>query len=96
MAQFEAEIRIQDLSEVDALTARRAMEDKLRAAGFQRWKVVRISPQRPSRKAFKRPLTRPLPNGSAHMQARNDSGQGIWIVIAALAWAIWFVWLLGG
>ncbi len=96
MAQFEAEIRIQGLTEVDALTARRAMEEKLRAAGFERWKVVRIAPQRPNRKAYRRPLTRPLPNGTVHAQARNDTGQGIWIVIAALAWAIWFVWLLGG
>jgi len=94
MAQFEAEVRLQDLAEVDALTARRTVEDRLRNAGFQNWKIVRIGPQKSARQGRAKALGRPAGKGLSNPRA--DAGQGIWVVIAALAWAIWFVWLLGG
>ncbi len=94
MAHFEAEVQLQDLSEADALTARKVVEERLRSAGFQRWKVLRIGPPRIVQKTRPRPLVRPTRSGFA--RARNDAGQGAWVVVAALAWGLWFVWLLSG
>ena len=96
MAQFEADIRLYDVAETDAVAARKAVDERLRAAGFRRWKIVKIGHQG----AVQRPLGRTMPRGALYnnpsARARADAGQGAWVVVAALAWAIWFVWLLGG
>ena len=94
MAHFEADVQLQDLSEVDALTARKVVEERLGRAGIQRWKVLRIGPPPAIQKPRPRPLVPPIRGGIARARARTDIGQGAWVVIAALTWGLWFVWLL--
>lgn len=92
MANFEAEVRLYDVPEADAVTARRVIEERLKSAGFQHSRVVSIIPQQPPRR--QRQVIRPR-RGVPPAQ-RPDAEQGAWVVVAAVAWAIWFVWLLGG
>ena len=88
MAHFEATVRIFDVSESNASAARHAIEDRLRTAGFNRWKIARVAPQGTvsQRTDVPRRMTR-----------SNASSVGGGILIAAVvAWTLWFLWLLAG
>jgi hypothetical protein len=45
MGRFEATVRILDVTEPDAPTAVRTVEERLHKAGFNRWQVVSLRPQ---------------------------------------------------
>ena len=86
MARFEATVRIFDVSESDTPAARRAIDERLRAAGFTRWRIARIGPQ--GSKTHRVEPPRPV--------ARADltyAGGGL-LVAAVVAWTLWFLWLL--
>ena len=87
MAQFEATVRLFGLIESSAPAARRAVEERLRAAGFSRWHIVGIGPQGATRSAE-----------SPRRTARTDvsyAGGGL-LVAGVVAWTLWFLWLLAG
>jgi hypothetical protein len=85
MAHFEATVRLFDLVESDALAARRAVEERLQAAGFSRCQVTKVGVQ-PSVSPAARPHS-----------IRTETGQpGSALLMAAMAaWALWFLWLFG-
>ena len=88
MAHFEATVRIFDVTESDAPAARRAIEERLRGAGFTRWQIARIGVQGavPNKVEVRRRV------------ARTDmsyAGGGM-LVAAVVAWTLWFLWLLAG
>jgi len=86
MAHFEATVRLFDVVESDATAARRAVEDRLRAAGFGRWLVINVGPL----------LATPPAIRPRHRPANTDVGYagGVFLVVTVMAWAIWFLWML--
>ncbi|MFI5395524.1 MAG: hypothetical protein ACHQ9S_08325 [Candidatus Binatia bacterium] len=89
MEHFQVTVRLLELLEPDAATARLKVEERLRAAGFSRWQIISLglqamvtSPQPPYRPPQRRPNTR-------------EAGVGM-LLAAAVAWLLWLVWLLGG
>jgi hypothetical protein len=86
MAHFEARVRLFDVVESNAPAARRAIEERLRAAGFSRWQIVRVGLQG----AITQSVTPP------RRIVRTDvsyAGGGL-LVAAVVAWTLWFLWLL--
>jgi hypothetical protein len=88
MARFEATVRVFDLVESDAPTARRTVEERLRAAGFDRWQVVNLELQ-PATPPMIRPRRRPTNIDASY-------AGGVLLAVTVLAWAIWFLWVLVG
>ena len=86
MAHFEATVRIFDVSESNASAARRVVEDRLRTAGFSRWKVARVALQG---KIVPRADS---PRGVMRSDA-SYLGGGL-LIAAVVAWTLWFLWLL--
>jgi len=86
MAQFQATVRIYELTEHDGSAARRTVEERLRAAGFNRWRIVNIGVQGATTPTAPRP---PMP-------ARVSYAGGGLLVAGITAWALWFLYLLGG
>ena len=87
MAHFEATVRVFDVIESDATTARRALEERLRTSGFTRWQIVSIGLQG----AISRPVT---VRGRRPIRAQASYAGGGMLVAAVVAWALWFLWLL--
>lgn len=91
MPQFEVVIRILDSGESSA-AARQAVEERLRAAGIQRWQVLQVTPpgQTPHRNG--------AGLGAAKAPARPQTNYtgGTLVVAAVVAWAAWFLWMLAG
>ena len=88
MSDFEATVRLYELEEHDAAAARRAIESRLRAAGFRRWRIVSVAKQGA--------LTHPTRVSRREQQPQqNMAGSGI-LVAGMAAWALWFLWLLAG
>jgi hypothetical protein len=88
MGRFQATVRILDLTEPDAPTAVRTVEERLHKAGFDRWRVVslhpqtvRISSRRPRRRTIRREI--------------NHTDRAI-LLGAILACAVWFLWFIAG
>lgn len=88
MAQFEAMVRLFGVVESSAPAARRAVEERLRAAGFSRWHIVGVGPQGATTRSAESP----------RRTVRTDvsyAGGGL-LVAAVVAWTLWFLWLLAG
>jgi hypothetical protein len=95
MAHFEVTVRLSDVSEVDGPAARRAIEERLRAAGFSRWQIVAVGLQgaAPKNTSQRRTSIEPW-----RREARPDvsrAGNGL-LVAALVAWTLWFLWLVAG
>lgn len=92
MPQYEVDVRILDLNEPDALAARLTVENKLRASGFEKWRVVGVH-QRATPSPFD------LPRSPAALRSRGSPTAylGTLLLVAAIvAWALWFLWVLSG
>lgn len=92
MARFDATVRLFDLEEPDASTARRTIEERLQASGFTRWQIVSVGFQgvwTPPLRSSRRPSSMHTGDADAKLGGR---------LMAALivAWALWFVWVLAG
>jgi hypothetical protein len=87
MPKFEVRVRLLDVSENDAWTARQAVEERLRAAGFTRWQIASLRLEDAA----------PPPRLAAARRRRRrgeSSLAGGLIITAALAWSFWFWWAL--
>lgn len=92
MPQYEVDVRILDVNEPDALAARLAVENKLRAAGLDKWRVVAIH-----QSAAPGPFD--LPRSPADLRARRSPTAytgSVLLVAAIVAWVLWFLWVLSG
>jgi len=88
MEHFQATVQLLDLVEPDEATARRKVEEQLRAAGFSRWQVIGLGLQgmvTPPRLPY-----RPSQKGT---DTRRTGAR--MLLAAAFAWILWLVWLLG-
>jgi hypothetical protein len=86
MGRFQATVRILDVTEPDAPTAVRAVEERLHKAGFNRCRVVSLHPQA-VRISTRRPEIRTIRRES------SDGGRAI-LVGTIIAMALWFLWLI--
>jgi hypothetical protein len=88
MPQFQATVRLFDIAETDGPGARRALEERLRSAGFSRWQVTQVGLQAEA----------PPPVRVARRRMRTDASYagGGFLLVAVAAWALWFLWLLAG
>jgi hypothetical protein len=88
MERFEATVRLVDLVEPDAATARRTIEDRLRLGGFTRWHIVAVVKEgtAPASRAVRRALTPPQPS---YLGGRV-------LMLAIVAWSLWLLWLIAG
>jgi hypothetical protein len=87
IARFQAVVRILDVMEPDALTAKRTVEERLQRAGFSRWWVVSLR-----RQALPTPAPRQV-QGPARRTELRYSGGGMLLVGAIAAWVLWLLWL---
>jgi hypothetical protein len=86
-ARFQAIVRILDVMEPDAPTARRTVEERLQGAGFNRWRLVSLHPQTIPTPLRRRPQRRALRPEASY------TGGGL-LMGAIVAWALWVLWLL--
>jgi hypothetical protein len=82
MGLFQATVRILDVTEPDAPTAVRTVEERLHKAGFNRWQVVSLHPQ-DVHISDRRPPRREM----------NHTAGAI-LLGAILAWVLWLLWLI--
>jgi hypothetical protein len=78
------------VTEPDASSARRAVEERLLKAGFSRWWLVSLRRQAlpvPVRRQLPRPVRQPEP---------SYTGGAMLLVGVLAAWALWVLWLLAG
>jgi hypothetical protein len=96
MTHFEAMVRIFDVNESNASAARRAIEDRLRVAGFTRWQVARVGPQRTitARVETYRAETHRAETRRPMVRSDVSFVGGGMLVAAVVAWTLWFLWLL--
>jgi len=83
MPNFRATVRILEVTGDDMLSARRALEERLQAAGIGRWHVLNIAPAKAKKQARARARWR---------RQRDIAGQ--LMLVAAALWALWYLWLL--
>lgn len=86
MPNFEVRVRLLDIDENDAWSARRSAEERLRAAGFKRWQIVGMRLQDA--------LPRVLPRRPRRRRRSGESGLAVGLLfLAVLAWTLWFWWM---
>lgn len=88
MAKFTATIRLLDLEGEDRQSARRALEAKLQAGAVGRYQVVALE-------ASPSPLPVRQPEPPTRPQWFNTA-LGPLLLLGAIAWTLWFYWLLFG
>jgi sterol desaturase/sphingolipid hydroxylase (fatty acid hydroxylase superfamily) len=86
MGLFQATVRILDVTEPDAPTAVRTVEERLHKGGFNRWQVVSLHPQ---------DVHIPVQRLQRRAVRREVSGTGGAILLGViLALALWFLLLI--
>lgn len=93
MPQFEVVVKVQDVSEADTFSARRNVEDRLRAGGIARWQVVDIAVQGT---APMRATIQPPPRSVARPVNRATYTSGSMAVALVVVCALWFLWMIAG
>jgi len=88
MGEFEALVRVIETSEAEAEAARRAVEERLRTAGFSRWRIVTVwSRNSVARRARAR---------RQRIRPQASYAGGALLIAAVVAWSLWFLWILAG
>lgn len=87
MAQFEALVRVFEVSEPNRLAARATVEDCLRTAGFKRWQIVNVVEQGAARRSRE--------DARRRLHPGNRSARG-WLMVAAVLWSLWLLWIVAG
>lgn len=85
MAKFRATVRVTELEGPDLANVQRTLDERMKEAGFPKWKVVSIETE--GAMSSRRREVR------AARRRRRSEGWGLFFV-AAGAWAVWFFWLL--
>lgn len=86
MPKFRATVRLPDLNGADPAAVQHTLDDKLKQAGFERWRVLKIEVQG---KEPRRPRE-PLPVVTRVAAPAPSTGAGGILLIGAGALAIWF------
>lgn len=86
MPKFRATVRLPDLDGADPAAVQHSVEGKLKQAGFERWRILKIEAQG---KPPRRPRELPPLAARAGAPAQSTGAGGI-LLIGAGALAIWF------
>lgn len=88
MPKYRATIQLTGVSGETATAARAAVEEQLRLVGIENCRVISIDPEG----LAARPLPRPAAAAHPDPEWRRQSNTGGLLLVAAVAWAIWFFW----
>ncbi len=94
MAKFRATLRVSDLNGADPAAVQRALDERLKQAGIERWKVLSIENEAAA--AARRQARRPVRNHLmprrpvAVRQPHGDAGG--FLLAAAVVWAALLVY----
>jgi len=86
MARFTATIRVLDLEAPDRVGARKQIEAKLQSGEVGRYQIVAVEPS-----ASPLPVRQPRPPVRPKWV---NTALGPLLLLGALAWTLWFYWLL--
>ncbi|MBI3785983.1 MAG: hypothetical protein HY270_21535 [Deltaproteobacteria bacterium] len=89
MAQFEATVRVFEITESDPGAARKAVEERLRSSGFARFQIMNLGVQGAIPMRVEPPRRRGVSTQATY------AGGGM-LVAAVVAWTLWFLWMLAG
>ena len=86
MPRFRATVRVTELEGPDPASVQKMLDERLKEAGFARWRVTTIETEGVAHR----------PRGRDSRAARRRSRSEGWglFLIAAGAWAVWFFYLL--
>lgn len=89
MPTFRATVQLTRIEGTDAAAVRGKLEQVFGQAGLAEWRIVHVENEQSPPLA---PVRR-LPFPSARRSAPNP---GLWLLIGAAVWAVWFFWSLIG
>lgn len=87
MPKYRATIHVNVSGETPS-AVRAAIEEQLRTGGFENCRVISVDPEG----LTSRPVPRPAVVGHSDPHWRRQSNAGGLLLVAAVAWAIWFFW----
>jgi len=88
MPRFRATLQLTDLSGSDHAHVRESVEESLNKAGLSHWRVLSIEDQ-----AKVSPLVQTIP-AAPRSPGRRAANLGGYLLVVAVAWALWFFWTL--
>ncbi|MFN8641957.1 MAG: hypothetical protein U0802_09970 [Candidatus Binatia bacterium] len=88
MPKYRATIHVTGVIGESPTAARAAVEEQLRQGGVENCRVISVDPEG----LASRPVHRALPTNSPDPDWRRQSNAGGLLLVAAVAWAIWFFW----
>ena len=88
MPKYRATIYVNGVSGDTPTAARAAVEEQLKQSGLENCRVVSVDPEG----LAARPVRRPANVVNTDTEWRRQSNAGGLLLVAAVAWAIWFFW----
>lgn len=88
MPKYRATISVSGITGETPTAARAEVEALLKESGMQNCRVISVDPEGLS----SRPLPRPTAPVTTDPAWRRQSNAGGLLLVAAVAWAIWFFW----
>ena len=88
MPRYRATIHVTGVSGETPSAARAAVEEQLKQSGLENCRVISVDPEG----LAARPVRRPAAVNSPDPDWRRQSNAGGLLLVAAVAWAIWFFW----
>jgi hypothetical protein len=86
MQKFRATVRLTEVEGADPAQVQRALDERLKEAGFAKWRVLSIEVDGPGLHGGSREIR-------VHRHRTQSDGWGLFVV-AAGAWLVWLCWLL--
>lgn len=88
MPKYRATIHLNGVSGETPTAARAAVEEQLKQSGLENCRVVSVDPEG----LAARPARPPASAAERDSAWRRQSNTGGLLLVAAVAWAIWFFW----
>ena len=88
MPKYRATIHVTGVSGETPSAARAAVEEQLKQSGLENCRVISVDPEG----LASRPVRRPVVVNGPDPDWRRQSNAGGLLLVAAVAWAIWFFW----
>jgi ferric-dicitrate binding protein FerR (iron transport regulator) len=88
MPKYRATIHVSGVDSESPSAARAAVEEQLKLSGLANCRVVSVDPEGLTSRVGRRPRT---PDGPDPAWRRQSNTGGL-LLVAAVAWAIWFFW----
>jgi len=88
MPKYRATIYVNGVNGETPSAARATVEEQLKQSGLENCRVVSVDPEG----LAGRPVRRPAAPTNQDSEWRRQSNAGGLLLVAAVAWAIWFFW----